>query len=186
MPRLLSSLLLLYSTFVSSALAATGPGHRMIWDANGMVMGENTGDALPEGCNAISGDVEIHVNVGRKWARPGQVFGYDRNEWSVPPCSRVTVKLQNHDNIRHMWMLHGLPHYLYFRGMFHLEAEGGRSMRGTFIAPNGHQTYLVHCDMAQHTEKGLKAQLKVGAGGPDIPNVFRSEAPTPKADVPER
>lgn len=162
---------LLLGMLADLAFAGEGVGHRMVWDDNGMVMGENTGDSLPHGCSAISTDVEIVVDVGRQWARPGRVFGYNRNEWRVPACSRVSVVLHNHDQIRHMWMLHGLPHYLYYRGMFHLEAEGGRTMRGTFIAPSGNQTFLVHCDMAQHTEKGLKAQFIVGAGGQDMPNI---------------
>ncbi len=55
--------------------------------------------------------------------------------------------------------------------MFHLEAEGGHEKTGTFIVPGGDATYLVHCDMAQHTEKGLKAQLKVGRGAGDLPSI---------------
>ncbi|MEE9346131.1 MAG: copper oxidase, partial [Methylococcales bacterium] len=38
------------------------------------------------------------------------------------------------------------------------------------------KTYLVHCDVAQHTENGMKAQLVVGKGNedgdlPSIPGV---------------
>ena len=149
----------------------------MIWDENGMVMGENTGDRLPQGCLEISEDRTIEVHVGQALARTNRVFGYDTNEWRVEPCSRITVKLQNHDDIRHMWMLHGLPHYLYYRGMFHLEAEGKRTMQGTFIIPSGDRTYLIHCDIAQHTEKGLKGQLISGKGSQDIPNIDKSPAP---------
>jgi hypothetical protein len=29
----------------------------------------------------------------------------------------------------------------------------------------------VHCDIAQHMEKGMKAQLKVGAGSGDLPSI---------------
>jgi len=148
-----------------------GPGHRMIWDANGMVMGENQGDELPRGCDQISGDVEITVHVGRRYAPPGYVLGYSQYEWQVPQCSRLHVTLVNDDQVRHMWMLHGLPKYLYHEGMFHLEVEGGRRMTGTFIVPNDDRTYFVHCDIAQHTEKGLIAQLKVGRGDGDLPGI---------------
>jgi hypothetical protein len=39
------------------------------------------------------------------------------------------------------------------------------------ILPPGDRTYLVHCDIAQHMEKGMKAQLKVGAGSGDLPSI---------------
>ena len=68
-------------------------------------------------------------------------------------------------------MVHGLPRYLYPEGMFHLEANGGRQKTGTFIVPSAKKTYLVHCDVAQHMEKGMKAQLKVAGGNGDLPSV---------------
>ncbi|MEQ1637678.1 MAG: copper oxidase, partial [Methylococcales bacterium] len=67
--------------------------------------------------------------------------------------------------------MHGLPKYLYPQGMFHLEVSGPGEVSGTLILPPGDQTYLVHCDMAQHMEKGLKAQLKVGKGSGDLPSI---------------
>ncbi|HSM68931.1 MAG TPA: hypothetical protein VK830_04385, partial [Xanthomonadales bacterium] len=90
------------------------------------------------------------------------------NELDVEPCSRVTVTLVNDDEVRHQWMLHGLPRYLYPGGMFHLEASGGQHRTGSFIVPSDHRTYLVHCDMPQHMEKGMKAQLKAGRGSGDL------------------
>ena len=74
----------------------------------------------------------------------------------------------NDDSIRHQWMIHGLPKYLYPGGMFHLEAAGGESRTGSFIVPSDDKTYLVHCDMTQHMEKGMKAQLVVGRGSGDL------------------
>jgi hypothetical protein len=44
-------------------------------------------------------------------------------------------------------------------------------MTGTFIVPGEDQTYLVHCDMAQHMEKGMRGQLVVGEGSGDLWNV---------------
>jgi hypothetical protein len=58
--------------------------------------------------------------------------------------------------------------------MFHLEISGPAKISGTLILPPGDKTYMVHCDIAQHMEKGMKAQLKVGKGDgnlPSIPNV---------------
>jgi hypothetical protein len=68
-------------------------------------------------------------------------------------------------------MMHGLPKYLYPKGMFHLEATGPSKISGTLILPPGDKTYLVHCDIAQHMEKGMKAQLKVGKGDGDLPSI---------------
>ncbi|MGB4247757.1 MAG: multicopper oxidase domain-containing protein, partial [Pseudohongiellaceae bacterium] len=39
---------------------------------------------------------------------------------------------------------------------------------GSFIVPSDDATYLVHCDITQHMEKGMKAQLVVGAGSGDL------------------
>nr|BBD50155.1 hypothetical protein [Haliea sp. ETY-M] len=162
----------------AGAGAEEGPGHRMMWDHRGMVMGENRGDALPINCTEISGDHAFTVRVGREHATDGFVFGYTEHDWHVPPCSRVSVTLINDDNVRHMWMLHGLPSYLYYQGMFHLEVEGGETLTGTFIVPQVDTTYLVHCDIAQHTEKGLKGQLRVGDGGGMLPGIPGLTDPT--------
>jgi hypothetical protein len=78
------------------------------------------------------------------------------------------VTFINTDTVRHQWMVHGLPRYLYPQGMFHLEAAGGARQTGTFIVPADDQTYLVHCDVTQHMEKGMKGQLKVGRGSGDL------------------
>ena len=152
-------------------------GHRMTLDEAGMVMNQNT-DVLPQDCDAISRDYEFEVAAGAEFAErfPGLIFGYDRNEFAVEPCSRIHVTLINHDEVRHQWMVHGLPRYLYPGGMFHLEASGGNTVSGSFILPSDHRTYLVHCDITQHMEKGMKAQLVVGGGSGDlwaVPGVSR-------------
>lgn len=135
----------------------------------GFVMNENT-ETLPRGCAGIAGDVEFTVRAGREYAggEPGVIFGMDRRTIEVEPCSRVTIRFVNEDDIRHQWMIHGLPRYLYPGGMFHIEAMGGHSQSGTFIAPAGDRTYLVHCDMSQHMEKGMRGQLVVGRGSGDL------------------
>jgi FtsP/CotA-like multicopper oxidase with cupredoxin domain len=71
----------------------------------------------------------------------------------------------NEDNIRHQFMMHGLPKYLYKYGMFHLEVTGPKTVSGTIIVPGSDDTFLVHCDISHHMEKGMKAQLVVGKGG---------------------
>lgn len=148
-----------------------GDGHLMDM-AGGMVMGQNA-DILPGGCDRISETKEITVHAGHKYAEkfPGRMFAFDTQEFNFKPCTKLTVHFVNEDNIRHQWMMHGLPKYLYPKGMFHLEASGPSKISGTLILPPGDKTYLVHCDIAQHMEKGMKAQLKVGKGDGDLPSI---------------
>ena len=148
-----------------------GDGHLMDM-AGGMVMGQNA-NTLPGGCDRISETKEITVHAGHKYAEkfPGRMFAFDTQEFNFKPCTKLTVHFVNEDNIRHQWMMHGLPKYLYPNGMFHIEASGPSKISGTLILPPGDKTYLVHCDIAQHMEKGMKAQLKVGKGDGDLPSI---------------
>ncbi|MEP5766706.1 MAG: multicopper oxidase domain-containing protein [Halieaceae bacterium] len=141
----------------------------MVMNDAGMVMNANS-DILPRGCEAISRDYEFQVEAGMDYAAdaPGAIFGMSDHELIVEPCSRLTVTFTNRDEVRHQWMVHGLPRYLYPGGMFHIEANGGATMTGTFIVPGDDKTYLLHCDMAQHMEKGMKGQLVVGRGSGDL------------------
>ena len=137
-----------------------------------MIMGQNL-DKLPSSCKSISEEVEITVHAGRKYAAkfPGTAFAFDQQQWNVKPCAKVTWHFINEDNIRHQFMMHGLPKYLYKLGMFHLEVTGPKTVSGTIIVPGADETYLVHCDISHHMEKGMKAQLVVGKGGENIPSI---------------
>lgn len=148
-----------------------GGGHLMDM-GGGMVMGQNL-DTLPGGCDKISATKEITVHAGHKYAKkfPGRIFAFDVQEYQFEPCTKLTIHFINEDHVRHQWMMHGLPGYLYPKGMFHLEVTGPGKVSGTLILPPGDKTYLVHCDLAQHMEKGMKAQLKVGKGSGDLPSI---------------
>ena len=150
----------------------------MDMDEHGMVMNANT-DRLPRDCPHVSRDVKITVHAGRALAarHPGTMFAFDSPAWDVPGCSRVTVTLVNEDHVRHQWMLHGLPRYLYPEGMFHLEVSGPGERSGTFIVPSAPKTYLVHCDVPQHAEKGMKAELRVAGGDGDLSSIPGLTAP---------
>lgn len=135
-------------------------------------------NTLPRDCERVEAEHTFTVHAGAEYSVdfPGTIFGYSERELIVAPCSRVTVTFVNDDAIRHQWMVHGLPRYLYPGGMFHLEANGGASQKGSFIVPSDDRTYLVHCDLTQHMEKGMKAQLVVGRGSGDlwaIPGISR-------------
>jgi len=144
-------------------------GHPMAIDADGVVMNENT-HTIPRDCSSISRDYAFTIHAGRKYTHgvPGMVFAMSQHEVRVQPCSRVEVTFVNEDSVRHQWMVHGLPKYLYPAGMFHIEVSGGHSKTGTFIVPGDDRTYLIHCDMAQHMEKGMRGQLVVGVGSGDL------------------
>jgi hypothetical protein len=148
-----------------------GDGHLMDMDG-AMVMGQNT-ETLPGGCDSIAAVKEITVHAGHKYAEkfPGTMYAFDTQEYQFEPCTKLTVHFINDDQIRHQWMMHGLPKYLYPKGMFHLEVSGPGEVTGTLILPSDDKTYLVHCDIAQHMEKGMKGQLKVGKGSGDLPSI---------------
>ena len=152
--------------------------HTMQMDEESMVMNENT-DQLPRGCPQIAGEQHITVRAGKQFAKdfPGTMFTYDQREWQVEPCTKLTVTLINTDNIRHQWMVHELPRYIYDQGMFTLELAGKGEHSATFIVPPGRKTYLVHCDVPHHMEKGMKAQLKVGGGDGDLPSILGISGP---------
>ena len=154
-----------------------GDGHLMEM-TGGMVMGQNT-DKLPGGCDSISETKEVTVHAGHKYAEkfPGRMYAFDTQEFNFKPCTKLTIHFVNEDHVRHQWMMHGLPKYMYPKGMFHLEVSGPAKIWGTLILPPGDKTYLVHCDIAQHMEKGMKAQLKVGDGDGDLPSIPGVTAP---------
>lgn len=146
--------------------------HNMTLDDEGMVMNSNDSE-LPKDCASIRREYQITVKAGTQYSHefPGTIFGLDQHEIKIEPCSKLTVTFINEDQVRHQWMVHGLPKYIYDQGMFHLEAAGGAQKTGSFIVPSDNKTYLIHCDIAQHMEKGMKAQLVVGKGSGDLPSI---------------
>ncbi len=163
-------LLMVLVTVPSLAQQTTGhEGHHKAMDSSGMVMNENH-STLPRDCSEVSRDYNLTIHAGKKYAADvaGAIFGMSEHEVRVEPCSRITMTFVNEDKVRHQWMVHGLPKYLYPAGMFHIEVSGGQSRSGTFIVPGDDQTFLIHCDMAQHMEKGMRGQLVVGVGSGDL------------------
>jgi len=143
--------------------------HEMAVGKTGVVMNENR-DTLPRGCTEVSREHSFTIYAGREYADQlhGMMFGMSEHEVRVEPCSRIEITFVNEDEIRHQWMVHGLPKYLYPAGMFHIEAMGAQTQKGVFIVPPENKTYLIHCDMAQHMEKGMRGQLVVGKGNGDL------------------
>ena len=179
MRALLLSLILLGN--LQSALAMDHGG--MIMDEKGMIMNANT-DRLPRDCPKISENVDITIHAGQKNALKFvcKMFAFDQQEWNVKPCAKINITFINDDQIRHQLMIHGLPGYLYPEGMFHLELYGEGQLQASLIMPSQKKTYLVHCELPQHMEKGMKAQLKVDGGDGDLPSIPGLTKPV-KADI---
>lgn len=171
-------ILLLFSIFLSLPVAEAMQHGNMIMDDKGMIMNNNP-DNLPKDCQEISEDIDITIRGGKKFAQDfaGKMFTYDKRDWQVPPCARVNVTFINEDDIRHQFMLHGLPGYLYPKGMFTIELYGKGQKTGSFIVPSRDYTYYIHCEVSQHTEKGMKGQLKVGKGTGDLDSILGLTAP---------
>ncbi len=148
------------------------PMDRMRMTDVGMVMNENT-DLRPPGCSEIRGDQDVTIEAGKRYAQdhPGTTWTFDRPAIEAPPCTEVTVTFVNHDDVRHQFMIHGLPVLAYPMGMFSIEVDGPGEMTGTFVTPSAEKTYRVHCGVPGHENQGMKMQLVVGSGSGNLPNV---------------
>lgn len=155
----------------------------MQMDEKGMVMNSNENN-LPKDCSQISETVDLTIRAGHQYAAKfnGKMFSFDAQQWDVKPCAKINITFINDDQIRHQLMIHGLPGYLYPDGMLHLELYGQGQLQASLIVPSLKKTYLVHCELAQHAEKGMKAQLKVGGGDVDLPSISGISSPI-KADL---
>ena len=157
----------------SGQIVAKSKGHHgMRMGLNGMVMNENKSE-IPRGCAGSVVDKSFHViaDSQSKDKVAGTTFSFYPRVFHVEPCTKITVSFENNDDIRHQWMVHGLPRFMYSGGMFHLEANANRTVTGTFIVPFDAKTYLIHCDISQHMQKGMKGMLIVGAGSGKISGV---------------
>jgi hypothetical protein len=161
-------LLILFLLTISPITYAGG----MMMDDKGMIMNANSNN-LPKDCPAISETVEMVIHAGQQYAVnfAGKVFAFDKQEWNVKPCAKLNITFINDDEIRHQLMIHGLPGYLYPEGMFHLELYGKGQLNASLIMPSQKKTYLAHCELPQHAEKGMKAQIKVDGGDGDLPSI---------------
>ncbi len=172
------SFFFLISLFICTIIFSPISLANMVMDEKGMVMNANS-DNLPKDCPQISETVNLIVHAGQKYATKfnGKMFAFDQQQWNVKPCAKINITFINDDQIRHQFMIHGLPGYLYPDGMVHLELYGEGELKASLIVPSQKKTYLVHCELAQHAEKGMKAQLKVGGGDGDLPNISAISSP---------
>ncbi len=89
----------------------------------------------------------------------------------MKPCARITVTFINEDEVGHQCMVHNLAHYLYPQGDVPLGTLGAGRKNRISIVPSDNKPYLLHCDIAQHMEKGMQAKLKLGRDNGDLPSL---------------
>lgn len=167
---------LIFICYFNSAFGMNHVG--MLMDDKGMIMNSNS-DNLPKDCPNISETLDVTIKAGHQYALkfPGKMFAFDTQEINLKPCSKLNITFINTDQIRHQLMIHGLPGYLYSEGMFHLELYGEGQLQASVIFPSQKKTYLMHCELPQHMEKGMKSQIKVDGGDGDLPSIPGVSAP---------
>lgn len=141
-----------------------GMGMEMEMVPNGTIVNENK-DELPPGCDDLAGKREVTIHGGVEHSEAGEMFSFDRDRLELDPCTRVTVTFVNEDDVRHQWMIHGLPSETYPMGMFNIEVNGPASITATFITPSEDTTMHTHCSLPQHEQKGMAMSVVVGEGG---------------------
>ena len=133
---------------------------------NGTVVNGNA-ETLPPGCTEVAGERTVTVHGGVRHADGGEMYSFERDRLELDRCTRVTITFENEADVRHQWMVHGLPTSVYPMGMFNVEIDGPGSVTGTFITPGDDVTLDTHCSLPQHEQKGMQMTVIVGEGGDD-------------------
>ncbi len=113
-------------------------------------------------CTEPRGFRRIHIKAGRKFAREGEVFGFEPRVIRAEPCEEVEIVLENTDSVRHALMLPGL------NPMFLLEFSGPQTRRLRYVTPDEDITLDFHCHVPGHEKMGMFGQLVVGRGGEKV------------------
>jgi len=137
---------------------------RMQMVENGTIVNENKNE-LPPGCDEIAFDRKVTVVGGTEHAETGEMFSFKRDRIQFEQCTRVTITFINRDDVRHQWMVHGLPTETYPMGMFNIEVNGPAQISATFITPGRDDTLHTHCSLPQHEQKGMEMFVDIGEGG---------------------
>ena len=101
----------------------------------------------------------IEIKAGRKYARAGEVYGFEPREIHAQRCEEVEVVLDNSDEIRHDLMILGLA------PAFVLNVLGPNVASARFVTPDRDVTLPFHCHVATHEKMGMGGRLIVGRGG---------------------
>ncbi len=101
----------------------------------------------------------ITMKGGTKFARPGEVFAFDKREIRLGRCEEVEITLENTDAVRHALMIPGL------NPMFTLEFTGPMKRTARFVTPDEDITMEFHCHVPSHEDMGMHGRLIIGKGG---------------------
>jgi FtsP/CotA-like multicopper oxidase with cupredoxin domain/Cu/Ag efflux protein CusF len=129
---------------------------------------------LTHACASPRGHRRIEIKAGRKFAREGEVWGFEPREIHVERCEEVEVVLDNSDEVRHDLMILGLD------PLFALNVLGPNVASARFVAPDEDITLRFHCHVATHEKMGMAGRLIVGRGGD---KVAQAVAPAPAGGV---
>jgi hypothetical protein len=127
---------------------------------NGSTVNANT-DSLPPGCDAVRGERHLTVDAGREYADAGDAYGYDLDSVTVPACTRLVVTLVNHDDVRHQWVVDGLPTATYPGGYAGIEVAERGSVTAAIVTPSQPGTYEGLSTLPQHEQNGMRLPLVV-------------------------
>ncbi len=105
------------------------------------------------------GHRRIEIKAGRKFAREGEVWGFEPREIHLERCEEVEVVLDNSDEIRHDLMILGLD------PLFALNVLGPNVASARFVTPDEDITLMFHCHVPTHEKMGMAGRLIVGRGG---------------------
>jgi len=131
---------------------------------NGSTVNAN-GSVVPPGCDAIRGERRLTVDAGREYAADGDAYGYDLDSVTAPACTRLVVTLVNHDDVRHQWVVDGLPTETYPGGYVAIEVANRGSVTAAFVTPSQPGTYEGLSTLPQHEQNGMRLPLVVTGGG---------------------
>lgn len=115
-------------------------------------------EVVADACAAPRGFRRIAMQGGTRFAREGEVFGFEPSVIRVGRCEEVEIVLENADPVRHALMLPGL------NPMFTLEFTGPGTRTARFVTPDADVTLEFHCHVETHDKMGMHGVLIVGDG----------------------
>ena len=110
-------------------------------------------------CKKPRGFRQIHIKGGTRFAKEGEVFGFEPRVIKVGLCEEVEIVLENTDQVRHALMFPGL------NPMFINEFTGPGVRKLRFVTPDEDVTLEFHCHVATHEKMEMHGRLIVRTGG---------------------
>lgn len=93
------------------------------------------------------------ASAGQTVAVEGKEFAFTPDTINAKPGEKITINFKNAGTVEHTFVIADLN--------FKLTAQPGQTVTGAFTAPSQTGTYEIRCDVAGHTEAGMKGQLIV-------------------------